>query len=160
MREANLHLDQLGSNHQTDSRSPLSPHRQTGHVRPGRRPSLGSAPFQQRTECIEVRHMIARPVFESSVKYIELKRHEPIEEVLPGRRGFHSVQDDEEIGTFGRSLVEKAEARKACEAQIPELEPCDWEDSAFCSTVAVIHSHSISQALRQVCSRQFGLGPS
>jgi uncharacterized protein (DUF779 family) len=60
--------------------------------------------------------MIACPVFESGVKYIELKRHEPIEEVLPGRSGFHSVQDDEEIGAFGRSLVEKAEAREACEA--------------------------------------------
>jgi uncharacterized protein (DUF779 family) len=45
--------------------------------------------------------MIACPVFESNVKYIELKWYEPIEEVLPGRSGFHSVQDDEEIGAFG-----------------------------------------------------------
>jgi hypothetical protein len=103
--------------------------------------------------------MIACPIFESSMKDIELKRHEPIKEVFPGGSGLHSVKDDEEIGAFGRRLVEKAEAREACEAQIPELEPCDWEGSAFCSTI-VIHSHSISRVVRQVCSRKFGLGPS
>ena len=54
--------------------------------------------------------MVSRPILESSLHNLELKREKSVKQVCLGIRRFNGIEDGKEIGTFRRGLVEESEA--------------------------------------------------
>ena len=65
--------------------------------------------------------MVPRPIRTPRAEDLELEGEDAVHEPGAGGGRVDGVEDVEEVGAFGRGLVEEAQARECGEAKVPEL---------------------------------------
>jgi hypothetical protein len=112
-----LCLYELRCGDQTDAGAALDPHLSIG-VETGV-PRAAPTPTEEGAERIGISVLVAGPIFDACVDHVELKGEDVFEDVRARRRWGDRVERAEQVGRFGRGLVEEAETGERGEAERP-----------------------------------------